>query len=62
MMDCIVSYNIRVSDNIRTLAEEFCKELVNEINTQLKEKDKINPDFLIGKIENIPLKKWDREE
>ena len=41
-MDCIVSYNIRVSDNIRTLAEEFCKELVNEINTQLKEKDKIN--------------------
>ena len=41
-MDCIVSYNIRVSDNIRTLAEEFSKELVNEINTQLKEKDKIN--------------------
>ena len=41
-MDYIVSYNIRVSDNIRTLAEEFSKELVNEINTQLKEKDKIN--------------------
>ena len=55
-MDCIVSYNIRVSDNIRTLAEEFCKELVNEINTQLKEKDKINIALSGGNTPNAIFK------
>ena len=55
-MDCIVSYNIRVSDNIRTLAEEFSKELVNEINTQLKEKDKINIALSGGNTPNAIFK------
>ena len=56
MMDYIVSYNIRVSDNIRTLAEEFSKELVNEINTQLKEKDKINIALSGGNTPNAIFK------
>ena len=55
-MDYIVSYNIRVSDNIRTLAEEFSKELVNEINTQLKEKDKINIALSGGNTPNAIFK------
>jgi 6-phosphogluconolactonase len=41
-MDYIVNYKIKVSDNIQTLAKEFCSELVNQIDSLLKTKNKVN--------------------
>jgi 6-phosphogluconolactonase len=42
MTDCIVNYNINVFDDSKSLTKEFCAEFVNEINSQVREKDKIN--------------------
>jgi len=42
MTGCIVNYNIRVSDDAKILAKEFCGEVVDEINSALKVKNQIN--------------------
>jgi 6-phosphogluconolactonase len=41
-MDCIVNYNISLSDNNQALSKEFCREFANQISTLLKNKNKID--------------------